>query len=150
MGAPGGRGLGREYEIVGVVASGAPVGTWPDVQIDAGVITPVSVQGRAQAVSIMISPNIHIRFRNMERFYCLLDQMQGGYYTNCHHNVSKPQIKKEDCFEDQGISTYKSECPYDSYNSSLRGRLCKAKVIITLMEPPAHIVPVFRTAPQYR
>jgi hypothetical protein len=73
MGAPGGRGVGRVYEIVGVPATVAAVEIWPEVQTEAGVITLVSVKGRAQAVNMMISPNIHSRFRSMGRFYCLFD-----------------------------------------------------------------------------
>jgi hypothetical protein len=53
------------YEIVGVTTTVAAVGIWPEVHIEAGVIILVSVQGREQAVSIILSPIIHSRFRSM-------------------------------------------------------------------------------------
>jgi hypothetical protein len=64
-GASEGRGIGREYEIVSVDAA-TEVETWPDAQTEAGVITLDSVQGRAQAVRMRISPLINDRFGSIE------------------------------------------------------------------------------------
>jgi len=65
MGAPGGLGVGRLYEIVGVPTTAAFVGIWPEVQGEAGVILIFSVQGREQAAMKRLKPNIHRCFRNM-------------------------------------------------------------------------------------
>jgi hypothetical protein len=48
------------------VAAATEVETWPDAQTEAGVITLDSVQGRAQAVRMRISPLINDRFGSIE------------------------------------------------------------------------------------